>query len=68
MKLIMQSEFENLRLNDKHGYTINKSGNKEVLKIYMGENLIAKRIGNINKNKKSRRYFGSDNYKSFLSN
>jgi hypothetical protein len=66
MKLIMQSEFENLRENDDHGYTIDKNGDKEVLKIYMGEKLIAKRIGHINKNKKSRRYFGSPDYKDFL--
>lgn len=63
MHLIMKSEFDNLRLNDKHEYETDKSGNKAVVKIWKGEDLIAKKITE----KKSIRYFGCKNYKEYLS-
>ena len=62
MKLIMKSEFDNLRLNDKHSYDSDKNGDKQVVKIYCHEQLIAKMI----KHKKSIRYFGIDGYQHFL--
>ncbi|WDE04246.1 hypothetical protein SG34_023345 [Thalassomonas viridans] len=62
MKLIMKTEFDNLRLNDDHGYETDSNGDKQVVKIYCGEQLIAKKI----KQKKSLRYFGIDGYEKFL--
>ena len=66
MKLIMPSEFENLRINNDHGYTINTTGDKEVLRLYMDDKLIAKRIFLKNKKKKAKRYFGSPDFKNYL--
>ena len=60
MKLIMQSEFDNLRLNDNHEY--DTCGNKRVIKIYCNDPLIAKKITQ----KKSIRYFGAKGYEEFL--
>lgn len=62
MKLIMKTEFDNLRLNDDHGYETDSNGDKQVVKIYCGEQLIAKKI----KQKKSLRYFAIDGYEKFL--
>ena len=62
MKLIMQSEFDNLRLNDNHEYDIDTCGNKRVIKIYCNKILIAKKITM----KKSIRYFGAKGYEAFL--
>nr|WP_281556277.1 hypothetical protein [Thalassomonas sp. RHCl1] len=62
MKLIMKTEFDNLRLNDDHGYETDSNGDKQVVKIYCGEQLIAKKI----KHKKSLRYFAIDGYEKFL--
>jgi hypothetical protein len=59
----MKSEFEDLRVNDNHFYDTDKSGDKDVLKIYgPNEELIAKRVIL----KKSTRYFGCKNYKDYL--
>jgi len=58
----MQSEFENLRLNDNHEYGIDTCGNKQVIKIYCNDLLIAKKITQ----KKSVRYFGAKGYEGFL--
>ena len=62
MKLIMKTEFDNLRDNDNHSYETDSNGDKQVVKIYSGELLIAKRI----KLKKSIRYFGINNYQAYL--
>lgn len=62
MKLIMKTEFDNLRKNDKHCYETDANGDKQVVKIYCGELLIAKKV----KLKKSIRYFGVNNYQQYL--
>ena len=62
MQLIMKTEFDNLRLNTNHGYESDSNGDKQVIKIYCGELLIAKKI----KHKKSLRYFGVKNYQDYL--
>lgn len=66
MQLILPTEFYNLQENDDHGYTVDTNGDKEVLKLYMGEKLIAKRIFLKNKQKKSKRYFGIAEYEEYL--
>ena len=66
MKLIMRSEFENLQKNDDHGYIVDQTGDKEVLKLFSGEIMIAKRIHMKNKKKKAKRYFGCQTYKDYL--
>ncbi|MDX2370468.1 MAG: hypothetical protein QNK36_19035 [Colwellia sp.] len=62
MKLIMRTEFDNLRKNDNHCYDTDSNGEKLVVKIYCGELLIAKKV----KLKKSVRYFGINNYQEYL--
>ncbi len=62
MKLIMKTEFDNLRLNDDYSYDTDSNGDKQVVKLYCGELLIAKKI----KHKKSIRYFGIDGYQKYL--
>ncbi len=64
MKLIMKTEFDNLRLNKDHQYDVDNNGDKQVVKIYCDTSLIAKKI----KIKKSIRYFGAEGYSSYLSN
>lgn len=64
MKLIMKTEFDNLRLNKNHQYDVDNNGDKQVVKIYCDTSLIAKKI----KIKKSIRYFGAEGYLSYLSN
>ncbi|MEW6995661.1 hypothetical protein AADZ84_15505 [Colwelliaceae bacterium MEBiC 14330] len=63
MKLIMKTEFDNLRLNDNHNYETDSNGDKQVVKIYKGEALIAKKV----KQHKSIRYFGVSGYQQYLS-
>lgn len=63
MQLIMKTEFDNLRQNDKHSYESDSNGDKQVVKIYHGELLIAKKL----KLKKSVRYFGAPDYQKYLS-
>jgi hypothetical protein len=58
----MKTEFDNLRDNENHSYETDSNGDKQVVKIYSGELLIAKRI----KLKKSIRYFGINNYQAYL--
>lgn len=58
----MKTEFDNLRLNPSHDIVADKNGDKQVVKIYVAEQLIAKRI----KQKKSIRYFGADSYQQYL--
>ncbi|WP_159268513.1 hypothetical protein [Zhongshania aliphaticivorans] len=58
----MKSEFENLQHNDDFSYDVDSNSNKQVLKIYCDDALIAKKI----KLKKSIRYFGVRNYQDFL--
>ncbi len=62
MKLIMKTEFDNLRENDAHCYDTDSNGDKQVVKIYSDEKLIAKKITL----KKSIRYFGIDGYQIYL--
>ncbi len=63
MKLIMKTEFDNLRLNTRHDYETDSNGEKQVVKIFCGELLIAKKI----KQKKSIRFFGISGYEQYLS-
>jgi hypothetical protein len=58
----MKTEFDNLRDNDNHSYETDSNGDKQVVKIYCGELLIAKKV----KFKKSLRYFGFNNYQLYL--
>jgi hypothetical protein len=62
MNLIMKTEFDSLQSDNENSYDVDKSGDKETLKLYRGERLIAKRI----KIKKSVRYFGVKNYQEYL--
>ncbi|MDN3652965.1 hypothetical protein QWY77_09365 [Thalassotalea ponticola] len=62
MKLIMRSEFDNLRLNDQHAFDVDRNGDKQVVKIYAGNKLIAKKVTH----KKSIRYFAVKEYKDYL--
>ena len=62
MKLIMKTEFDNLRLNNNHSYEVDSNGDKQTVRIYCDEILIAKKVTL----KKSVRYFGVKNYKTFL--
>ncbi|WP_221435161.1 hypothetical protein [Thalassotalea piscium] len=59
----MKTEFDDLRLNDNHTYETDRNGEKQVIKIYSDEQLIAKKVTL----KKSVRYFGANNYHLFLS-
>ncbi|MBA6389192.1 hypothetical protein H4J38_00185 [Colwellia sp. BRX10-3] len=62
MKLIMRSEFDNLRNNPLHDVKSDVNGEKQIIKIYRFEHLIAKR----NTLKKSIRYFAVSGYQQFL--
>ena len=62
MKLIMKTEFDNLKLNTLHDYETDSNGEKQVVKIYCGELLIAKKL----KHKKSIRFFGIATYQQYL--
>ena len=58
----MKTEFDNLRKNSMHQYQSDSNSDKEVVKIYFGDLLIAKMI----KLKKSTRYFGVKGYQQYL--
>ena len=58
----MKTEFDNLRLNNKHSFDSNTNGDKQVVKIYVQGELIAKKV----KIKKSIRYFAVTNYQDHL--
>jgi len=62
MKLIMKTEFDNLRDNDNHCYDTDSNGDKQVVRIYCDELLIAKKLTQ----KKSVRYFGINDYQKYL--
>ena len=62
MKLIMKTEFDNLRLNSAHSFEADRNGDKQVVKVYFGELLIAKKVHH----KKSIRYFGIKGYQHYL--
>jgi len=62
MKLIMKTEFDNLKNNNAHSYQSDSNGDKQILKIYYQGTLIAKKI----KLKKSIRYFAIEDYSSYL--
>jgi len=63
MKLIMKTEFDNLMENGNHYYDIDSNTDTQIVKIYCGKSLIAKKV----KLKKSLRYFGINNYQEYLS-
>ncbi|NMP16933.1 MULTISPECIES: hypothetical protein [unclassified Thalassotalea] len=63
MKLIMRTEFDDLRLNENHAYDVDSNGDKQIVKIYCDEKLIAKKVTQ----KKSIRYFGVKEYQDYLS-
>ena len=58
----MKTEFDNLRLNDNHDYETDSNGDKQIVKIYCGELLIAKKI----KQHKAIRFFGVSDYEQYL--
>ena len=62
LKLIMKTEFNNLRENDNHCYDTDSNGDKQVIRVYCGELLIAKKITL----KKSVRFFGINSYQQYL--
>ena len=62
MKLIMKTEFDNLRVNQNYSYDTDTNSDKQVVKIYCNELLIAKKI----KLKKSIRYFAIQGYQQYL--
>jgi len=62
MKLIMRTEFDNLRLNTYHHIESDSNGEKQWVKIYCDSLLIAKRV----KFKKSLRYFAIKGYQQYL--
>ena len=62
MKLIMKTEFDNIKDNDNHSYDTDSNGDKQVVRIYCDELLIAKKLTQ----KKSVRYFGINGYQKFL--
>ena len=43
MKLIMKTEFDNLMGNGNHYYDIDSNTDKQIVKIYCGKSLIAKK-------------------------
>lgn len=62
MQLIIKTEFDNLRANNDHSYDTDSNGDKQVVRVYCGEQLIAKKL----KLKKSIRYFGIASYQQYL--
>ena len=62
MQLIIKTEFDNLRANNDHSYDTDSNGDKQVIRVYCGEQLIAKKL----KLKKSIRYFGIASYQQYL--
>jgi hypothetical protein len=62
MKLIMRTEFDNLRLNKLYEYDVDENSGKQTIKIYAKDKLIAKKISQ----KKTVRYFGINEYKDYL--
>jgi hypothetical protein len=62
MKLIMKTEFDNLRLNPQHSYETDTNGDKQTVKIYCSDQLIAKKAIL----KKHIRYFAIKNHQQFL--
>ena len=58
----MKSEFDNLSANNAYSFDSNSNGDKQVVKIYVEEELVAKKI----KHKKSIRYFAVAHYKNFI--
>jgi len=58
----MKTEFDNLKLNQEHTFDANSNSDKQVVKVYREQQLIAKKI----KLKKSIRYFAIQGYEQFL--
>jgi len=59
----MKTEFDNLKDNILHYYESDNNGDKQVIKIYIQDTLIAKKV----KIKKSIRYFAIQTYQQYLS-
>ena len=59
----MKTEFDNLRLNPNYSFETDSNGDKQVVKIYVNDLLIAKKV----KHKKSIRYFGVKNFQEYMS-
>lgn len=62
MKLIMRTEYDNLRNNPLHSVKSDTNGDKQIVKIFLHDQLIAKRVTF----KKSIRYFGAQGYQQYL--
>ena len=60
----MKTAFDNLRLNENHQFDSDSNGDKQIVRIYANNQLIAKKI----KHKKSIRYFAIDGYQQYLTN
>jgi len=59
----MRSEFDNLRTNPHHEVKSDANGEKQIVKVYRSEHLIAKRITL----KKLVRYFAVNGYQQYIS-
>ena len=64
MKLIMKTQWDNIRNNELHEYDVNTNGDKQVVKIYRDGLIVAKMV----KIKKSIRYFAIQNFEQYLTN
>ena len=60
----MKTVFDDLRLNPKHQFDTDSNGDKQIVRIYVNGQLIAKKV----KHKKSIRYFAIDGYQQYLTN
>jgi hypothetical protein len=58
----MKTDFDNLKLNQAHSFSADSNSDKQVVKVYREQQLIAKKI----KLKKSIRYFAIQGYQQFL--
>lgn len=58
----MKTEFDDLRTNPNHQYDSDSNGDKQIVRIYVNEQLVAKKV----KHKKSIRFFAIDGYQQYL--
>jgi hypothetical protein len=58
----MKTDFDNLKFNQAHTFSADSNSDKQVVKVYREQQLIAKKI----KLKKSIRYFAIQGYQQFL--
>lgn len=67
MKLIMRSEFDNLRINDNHFYETDNCSGKQVVKIFNNDGiLISKMIKRKTANKTKTSYYGIKGFEKYL--